>query len=111
MSHKLPRSIHLQAQHKIEPSTNSFQNQSSLLFFSSTIAEESEESLLGSVKTFPSLPTEENISTDYGNIVIHIGYLIFFLIIAIFVIIQCFHFAVYVYRAVEKRRMQGKIDF
>jgi hypothetical protein len=91
-------------------STNSFQNQSSLLFFSSTITEESEESLFESVETFPALPTEENITTDYGNILIHIGFLIFFLIIAIFVIIQCFHFAVYVYRAADKRRMQGKND-
>ena len=93
-------------------STKSIQKQMSLLSFSfkqsSTIAEESEESLLGSVKTFPPLPTEEDLSTDYGNILIHIGFLIFFLIIAIFVVIQCLHFAVYIFRAAEKRRMQGK---
>ena len=90
-------------------SINSIQENSSLSSNqSSTLTEDPQSSLLGSVKTFSSLPTEETLQTDYGNIFIHIGFLIFFLIIAIFVIIQCSHFAVYIYREAEKRRMRGK---
>ena len=93
-------------------STNSIQEHSSLVSFSfnqsSTLTEDPQASLLGSVKTFPSLPTEQILSTDYGNILIHLGFLVIFLIIAFFVIIQCSHFAVYIYRAADKRRMQGR---
>jgi len=94
-------------------STNSIQEISSFFSFShdnqsSTLTENPQANPLGSVQTFYPLPSQEPSQTDYGNIFINLGFLIFFLLVCVFVVIQCSHLAVYVFRAADKRRARDR---
>ena len=89
-------------------STNSIQEHLFTSTKSSTLTEDPEANILGSDGTFSSLPTEEPIVTNYVDIFLHICFLIFVLIVVIYVIIQCFHFVVYIYKDAQKRIMQER---
>lgn len=93
-------------------STNSIQENSSISYFShnqsSILTENPQANPLGSVQTFYPLPSQEPSQTDYGNIFINLGFLIFFLLVCVFVIIQCSHLAVYIFRAADKRRARDR---
>ena len=61
--------------------------------------------------TFQPLTPEEPLPTSNGSILVNLGFLLLFIIVACFVLVQCSHLVIYAYRAAKKRRLRGKIGF
>ena len=55
----------------------------------------------------PSMPTEESDSSSFGSILINFAFIIIFILVSIFIVIQCSHFVVYIARQAFKNRNSG----
>ena len=55
----------------------------------------------------PSMPTEESDSSSFGSALINFAFIIIFILVSIFIVIQCSHFVVYIARQAFKNRNSG----
>lgn len=56
----------------------------------------------------PSMPTEESDSSSFGSVLINFAFIIIFILVSIFIVIQCSHFVVYIARQAFKNRNSGR---
>lgn len=55
----------------------------------------------------PSMPTEESDSSSFGSTLINFAFIIIFILVSVFIVIQCSHFVVYIARQAFKNRNSG----
>ena len=101
-----PRSSLTSTLHNILSSTDSIQKQEhhheSIIdnLLSSNLSS-TEPSLL------PSMPTDDPESSSFGSFLLNFAFIVLFIVVTVFVLIQCSHFAVYIARQAFKNRDSG----
>ena len=55
----------------------------------------------------PSMPTEQSDSSSFGSALINFAFIIIFILVSVFIVIQCSHFVVYIARQAFKNRNSG----
>ena len=55
----------------------------------------------------PSMPTDDPESSSFGSFLINFAFIVLFIVVSVFVLIQCSHFAVYIARQAFKNRDSG----
>ena len=53
------------------------------------------------------MPTEESDSSSFGSTLINFAFIIIFILVSVFIVIQCSHFVVYIARQAFKNRNSG----
>jgi len=56
----------------------------------------------------PSMPTDDPESSSFGSFLINFAFIVLFIVVSVFVLIQCSHFAVYIARQAFKNRDSGR---
>lgn len=56
----------------------------------------------------PSMPTEQSDSSSFGSALINFAFIIIFILVSVFIVIQCSHFVVYIARQAFKNRNSGR---
>ena len=55
----------------------------------------------------PSMPTEQSDSSSFGSALVNFAFIVIFILVSIFIVIQCSHFVVYIARQAFKNRNSG----